>query len=145
MQHARKRNRLAHMLQSADPCYSPLDAHSEARVRNAAVLAEIKIPLESLFRQIVLMNALQEQIMRSHALRSANDLSVAFRREYIDAQSKIRTNRIRLHVKRFHARRIAMHHDRAIVERGKISLVWRAQIAAPLEFVFQLALRVAFL
>ena len=91
MQHARKGNRFAHVLQAADPGYSSLNAHAEAGVRNAAVLAEIKIPLESFFGQIVLVNALQEQIMRGHALRSADDFAVAFGREHVDAESKFRT------------------------------------------------------
>src|SRR5208282_4695694 len=46
MQHAREGNRLAHVLQSADPGDRALDAHAEAGVRNAAVFAEIEIPLE---------------------------------------------------------------------------------------------------
>src|SRR5208337_5332233 len=73
VEHTRKRNRLAHVLQSADPGHGSLDAHAEAGVRDAAVLAEIKIPLESFFGQIVLMNALQEQVVGGHALRSADD------------------------------------------------------------------------
>src|SRR3984885_16213632 len=99
MQHARKWDRLAHVLQAADPSDSALDAHAETRVRNAAVFAEIKIPLEGFLRQIVLVNALQQQIIRGHALRSANDLAIALRRKHVDAERKLRTLRTRLHIK----------------------------------------------
>ncbi len=86
MQHAREGNRFAHVLQAADPGYGSLDAHAEAGVRDAAVLAEIKIPLEGFFGQIVLVNALQEQIVGGHALRSADDFAVAFGGEHVDAE-----------------------------------------------------------
>jgi hypothetical protein len=58
MEHAREGDGLAHVLQAADPGYGSLDAHAEAGVGNAAVFAEIKIPLEGFFGQIVLVNAL---------------------------------------------------------------------------------------
>src|SRR5580704_9647796 len=103
MQHTRERNSLAHMLQAADPGYGSLDAHAEARVRNAAVFAEVKIPLESFFGQIVLVNTLQEQIVRGHALRTADDFAVTFGRQHVNAKSKLRTLGIRFHVKRLYA------------------------------------------
>src|SRR3954471_3706396 len=46
MQHAWKRNRLAHMLQPADPRYGAFDAHAKSGMRHAAELAQIEIPLE---------------------------------------------------------------------------------------------------
>ena len=58
MQRARERNRLAHVLQAADPAHHPLDAHAEARVGHAAVAPQVEIPLEGLARQVVLVDAL---------------------------------------------------------------------------------------
>ncbi len=73
MQHSRERNRFPYVLQTTDPRDRALDAHAEAAVWNAAVLAQVKIPLEGFFRQIVLVDALQQQFVRSHTLRSADD------------------------------------------------------------------------
>src|ERR1039457_3349488 len=54
VQRARERNRLAHVIEPADPRHRTLDAHAKPRVRNPTELAQIKVPLESLFRQFVL-------------------------------------------------------------------------------------------
>jgi len=78
MEHPREGNRFPYMLQAADPRDCTLYAHAEATVWNAAVLAQVKIPLEGFFRQIVLVDALQQQFMRGHALLSADDFAVAF-------------------------------------------------------------------
>src|ERR1700721_542919 len=78
MQHARKRYRLAHMLQAADPGLRSLYAHAKAGVSHAAVLAEIKVPLEGFFGQIVLVNPLHQQFVRGRALRPSDDFAVAF-------------------------------------------------------------------
>src|SRR5438552_3114862 len=93
----------------------------------------------------MLADALQQQFIRSHALRAADDLAVAFRRQHVYAQRQLSTLGVRLHVKRFYLRRIAMHHDRPVELRGKISLVRRAQVATPLELVIERALRVPLL
>ena len=84
---------------------------------NAAVFAEIKIPLEGFFGQIVLVNALQEQVVRGHALRSADDFAVAFGGQHVHAESELGALGIGFHVKRFHAGRVAMDHDGPVVER----------------------------
>src|SRR5262249_57474121 len=73
-----KRNCLPHMLQPADPTHYTFNAHAEAAVGNAAVPPQIEIPLECFFRQTVLMNALEQQVVRRHALRAADDLAVTF-------------------------------------------------------------------
>ena len=80
-------------------------------MRHAAEFAQIEIPLERAFRQAMLANPLQQQFIRSHALRAADDLAVAFRRQHVYAQRQLSTLGVRLHVKRFYLRRIAMHHD----------------------------------
>jgi hypothetical protein len=54
MQGAGERNGLAHMVQAADPRDGALDAHAEARVRHAAVAAQVEVPLEGFLGQLVL-------------------------------------------------------------------------------------------
>src|SRR5579864_9254901 len=73
VQHSRERNCLTHVLEAADPGHSALNAHAEAPMRDAAELAKIEIPLKGLFRQAMLVDALQQQFVRCHALRAADD------------------------------------------------------------------------
>ena len=62
VQHSRIRNRLAHVLEAADPGDDALDAHAEPAVRHAAVAAQVEVPLEGLLRQLVLLDPLQQQV-----------------------------------------------------------------------------------
>src|SRR5258708_27778473 len=59
----RKRNRLPHMLQPADPRHHALDSHAKPAVRHATVLAQVEIPLERLFWQPILPNSREQQII----------------------------------------------------------------------------------
>ena len=59
MQHPGERDRLPHMLQTANPGHGSLDAHAKAAVGHAAVFAQIQIPLEGFFGQAMFTNALQ--------------------------------------------------------------------------------------
>jgi hypothetical protein len=58
VQRSRKRNRLPNVFESTDPRHDALDTHTKAAVRHAAILPQIEIPLERLFRQIVLADSL---------------------------------------------------------------------------------------
>src|SRR5262245_36321617 len=71
-----KRNCLAHMLETANPGHGPLDSHAKAGMRHPAVLAEIQIPLESIFRQLMVTDALQQQVVIADALRATDDLAI---------------------------------------------------------------------
>src|SRR6185295_10640281 len=102
------------MLEAANPAHDAFDSHAEAAVRNAAEFAQVKVPLESLFGKAMLLNPLYQQIVRGHALRSADDLSMSFRRQHVHAQRQVGTQWIRLHVERFYLRRITVHHDRLL-------------------------------
>src|SRR5579862_6067378 len=53
VQHSWERDGFANVFEAADPCYRALNAHAEAGVRNATILAQVQIPLERLFRQPV--------------------------------------------------------------------------------------------
>src|SRR5438874_1993950 len=110
----REWNRLADVLEAADPRDGTLDAHAEAGVRDASVLAQVEIPLEGFFGELVLLDALREFLVGADALRAADDLAVSFGRENVDAKCFRRVARVGLHVEGLHLRRIAMHHDGAV-------------------------------
>ena len=54
-----------------------------------AVAAQVEIPLERFLRQVVLLDALQQQVEIGEALAAADDFAVAFRREHVDAQREL--------------------------------------------------------
>ena len=58
----------ADVLEATDPRDAALDAHAEAAVRNAAVLAEIEVPLEGGEREIVGLDARFEEVVVVDAL-----------------------------------------------------------------------------
>jgi len=73
------------MLEATDPADNALDAHPEAAVRDASESAQIEIPLEGVLREVVLPDALQQQVVLVETLAAADNLAVAFRREHVDA------------------------------------------------------------
>ena len=81
------------MIDAADPRDDALDAHAEAAMGNAAVAAEIEVPLECLLRQIVLLDSLDEQLVVVQALAAADDLAVPFRRQDVDAEGELGPSR----------------------------------------------------
>src|ERR1700722_8114885 len=117
MQHARKWNCFADVLEATDPGDGSFDAHAEAGVGDASVLAQIEIPLEGFFGKIVLVDALDQEFVGRHALRSADNFSVAFRSKDVDAKSEFGTDGVGLHVEGFYDGWITMDHDGTIVER----------------------------
>src|SRR5579859_8227699 len=141
----RKGNRLTHVLQPAYPRHGPLNAHAKACMRHAAVLAQIEIPLERLFRQAMFVYAFQQMLVIANTLRTADDLAVSFRRQHIHGQRQLRTLRVRLHVKGLHLRRVAVHHHRLVKLRRNIRLVGGTKISAPLKLSFDLSLGVTLL
>src|SRR5215475_9064249 len=64
-----KRDCFTHVLQAAHPGHGALNAHAEPGVRHAAKLAQVQIPLEGRFREIVFLDALQQQVIVANALR----------------------------------------------------------------------------
>ena len=51
----------AHVIERAYPRNRAFDAHAEARVRHAAIAAQVEIPLECFFRQIMLAGCAAQQ------------------------------------------------------------------------------------
>src|SRR5216683_1016564 len=137
VQHPRKRNRLAHMLDPAHPRRAALNSHTEACVRHAAIAPQIQVPFEGFPGQAVRGDLLLEEFDRSRALATADHFAIALRREHIYPQRNFIAFRIALHIESFDGRRIMMNHHRLVVLTRQIRLVRRTQITAPLEFVFQ--------
>src|SRR5262249_58120742 len=72
LEHARKGNGLAHVLQSAEPRHAALDAHAEAGVRDGAEAAEVEVPGERVAGQRVLRDARLERRQVVLALPAAD-------------------------------------------------------------------------
>ena len=87
--HPREGNHFADVLSSANPCHRAFQAQSEARVRHAAVAAQVQIPAECLFGQIVFAQPLQQQIVVGDALAAADDFAVAFGGEHVESQRQL--------------------------------------------------------
>ena len=66
-------------------------------------------------RQIVFFQSLRHQAVIMNSLASADDLSVTFRGQNVDAESQLRIFRVRLHVKCFRCGRISMDHQRPVI------------------------------
>jgi len=75
---AREGDGLADMFDTTDPGDGTFNPHTKATMWNAAELAQVKIPAIGLFRQAVLMDALEQQVVAGHAFRTADDLAIAF-------------------------------------------------------------------
>src|SRR5213592_299755 len=99
--HAREGNDLANVFGTANPGDSALEAQSEAGMRNAAVAPQVKIPLESLFGQFVLVEALEEQVVIVDALAATDDFTVALGGDHVEGEGKLGALGVRLHVKGF--------------------------------------------
>src|SRR5712692_5920111 len=83
--HSREGDDLANVFGAANPGDGTLKAHPEAGVRNAAEAAQIEVPLEGFFGQVVLVQALQEQIVIVNALAAADDFAVALRSDHVES------------------------------------------------------------
>src|SRR5436305_14813090 len=98
VQHPGVRDGLAQVRQPGHPGHEALDAHAEAAVREGPVLADVEVPLEGLDRQVVLLDALQQEIGIMDALAAADDLAVPFGRQQVEAEHHVRVLRVGLHV-----------------------------------------------
>src|SRR5690349_4021113 len=117
-------------------------AHAESGMRDGAILTKFQVPLERLFRQSFLLDTGQQHIMIGDTLRAAADLAISFWSEQIHALADLRTIRPGLHIKSLDCTWITIHEEWLIVEFGKLRLVRRAEVHAPLEFEQIFALRV---
>src|SRR5919205_2812106 len=111
VEHARERDGLADVLDATHPRDAALDAHAEARVRDAAVATQIQVPLEGFARQVVRSELFFEEFERGRALASADDLAVALGRQHVHAEREFVALRVALHVEGFDGRRVVVNHN----------------------------------
>ncbi len=122
------------MLDAADPGSDALGAHPESAVGDGAVFAEFQIPFEGLFRQSLIVDALEQQVVIADALRAAADFAVALGREQIHGLADLGSTGPRFHVKSLDRARVAVDEDGGIELAGDGRLVRRAKVNAPVEF-----------
>src|SRR5688572_14872630 len=133
IQHSRIRNRLAEMLEAADPAHHTLDAHAEPAVRHAAVAAEIEVPLERFLRQFVFVDPLQQEIVVIYSHATADDFAITLGRQDVHTQRDVGALGIGFHVKRLHGGRVAVYRDRTIEFFRERCFVRCAEVPAPFE------------
>src|SRR5277367_623893 len=122
----------ANVLGSAYPGHGALQPQSEAGVRHAAVPPEVQIPLERFFGQVVSPQALNQGVIVRQTLAAADDFSVAFGRNHVEAERKFRARWIGGHVKRLHGRRIAVNYHRPVEFLGDDGFFVAAEVVSPL-------------
>src|ERR1700723_1308458 len=81
----------ANVLGSAYPGHGAFHAQAKAGVGNAAEAPQVQIPLERFLGQVVSPQALNQGVVVRQALAAADDLAVAFGRNHIEAERKLRT------------------------------------------------------
>src|ERR1035437_7579539 len=142
MEGAGKGDGFADGVQAADPGDDALDAHAEAAGGDRAVAAQVEVPLEGFFGQLVLIDACVEQLETGDALRASDNFAVAFRGEDIDAKGVAGVERIRLHVEGFDVGGIAMNHDGLVVLTGEPGFVGGAEVVSIFKSSFELTVPV---
>src|SRR5690242_578225 len=128
--HAREGNDLANVFGTANPGDSALEPQSETGMRNATVAPQVEIPLESLFGQVVLVEALEEQVVNVDALAASNDFTIALGSNHVKGESKLGALGVRLHVKGFNRSRIVMDQHGAVEGTGNDGFFIAAEVVA---------------
>ena len=134
----------ADVVQAADPGDGTLDAHAEAGVGDGAVAAEVEVPLEGFEGEVVVEDALAEEVVGVDALGAADDFAVALGGEDVDAEGFRGVGGVGLHVEGFDGGGVAVDHDGAVVEIGDVGLVGGAEVVAVGVGVFDFSFGVGF-
>src|SRR6266404_6582543 len=137
--HAREGDDFANVFGATNPRDRTLEAHSEAGMRHAAVAAQVEIPLEGLFGQVVFAQALQEQIVIVDALAAADDFAVTFGSDHVEGEGELGALCVRLHVKGFDRGRVVVDQHRAIEGAGDDGFFVAAEVVAELGGIAVLA------
>ena len=80
VEHSREWDRLANMLESANPSHGALNAHAKAGMRDRSKLTKVKVPFEGVLWKMMFLQASTQQLHIVDTLPSADDLSIPFRR-----------------------------------------------------------------
>src|SRR5689334_13677703 len=84
--HASEGIHLAKVLGAANPGDRSSEAQPEAGMRHTAIAAQIEIPLERFFREVLFVQALHQQVVVVNAPTSADDLAIAFGRKHVKSE-----------------------------------------------------------
>src|SRR5947208_5937056 len=128
--HSREGDDLANVFGAANPGDGTLEAQSEAGMRNATVAPQVEIPLESLFGQFVLLEALEEQVVIVDALAAADDFAIALGGNHVKGESELGALGVRLHVKGFNRSGIVMDQHGAVEGTGDDGFFVAAEVVA---------------
>src|SRR5882672_7774426 len=109
---SRECDRLPDVRDATDPRDGPLDAESESRMHERAVLAQIEIPGVRLLRQLLGADAREQLVVVVLPLAAADDLAVALGREAVVVEHGTRIGRILLHIEGLHSLRIVVDENR---------------------------------
>jgi hypothetical protein len=118
------------VVEAADPGYDSLDAHAEAGVGDAAVFAQVEIPLEGVEWEAVFFDAGFEEVVGVNALGAADDFAVALGGEDVDAEGLGGVERVGLHVEGLDGSGVAVDHDGLVELGGDVGLVGGAEVVA---------------
>src|SRR5205823_6002813 len=83
LQHAGESGGLAQVVDVADPGDGALDAEPEADMRHAAIAPQVEIPFIGRARQLVLLDALLQQLQAGRALAAPDNLAITLRGEQV--------------------------------------------------------------
>ena len=117
----------------ADPGHGPLDAEPEAGVHEGAVLPEVEVPAVRLGIEPLLLDPREQPVVVVLALRAADDLAVALRRQAVVVEHGPGIVGVLLHVERLDVLGVVEDEDRPVVLLGQQGLVVAAEVVAPLD------------
>lgn len=127
------------MVEAADPGYYSFYAHAEAGVGDGAVAAEVEVPLEGGEGEVVVFDALFEEVEAVDALGAADDFAVAFGGEDVDAEGFGGVGGVGLHVEGFDGGGVAVDEDGFGELVGEVGFVGGAEVVAVGVRVFDFA------
>ena len=142
MQRPREGDGLPYVVEAADPGYGALDAHAETAVGDAAVAAEVQVPLEGCLGELVLFDAVVQELVAGDALGAADDFTIAFGGEDVDAEGQVGVEGVGLHVKGFYVGGVAVDHDGMVELAAEPGFVGGAEVVAVGEGGFKVAVLV---
>src|SRR6202007_654613 len=116
--HARKGDNLANVLGAANPGNRAFQTKPKARMRHAAVTAQVQIPLESFFGKMGGAEPLHQQAVIMNALAATDDFAVALGGEHVEGECKLGALRIGLHVEGLKRCGIAMDNHGPVKGAG---------------------------
>src|SRR5437667_12481845 len=99
-------------------------------MRNATVAPQVERALASLFGQVVLVEALEEQVVIVDALAASDDFAIGLGSNHVKGESELGTLGVRLHVEGFNRSGIVMDQHGAVEGTGNDGFFVAAEVVA---------------